>query len=281
MIEDPSLEKICTQIRRDILRMVHKVNSGHPGGSLVCTEFFVALYFEIMEHDTSFSMDARLEDLFFLSNGHISPVFYSTLARRGYFPIEELNTFRLIDSRLQGHPTTHEGLPGIRIASGSLGQGLSVAIGAALSKKLNNDPKTVYVLMGDGELQEGQNWEALMYASANGVDNLIATVDLNGKQIDGSTEEVLSLGDVRKKFEAFGWDVLELNEGNSIERIIETLKETKNKLGKRKPVAILLKTEMGNGVSFMMNTHAWHGKAPSDDKLEIALSENKETLGDY
>ncbi|MDG1762943.1 MAG: transketolase [Flavobacteriaceae bacterium] len=281
MIEDPSLEKICTQIRRDILRMVHKVNSGHPGGSLGCTEFFVALYFEIMEHDTSFSMDARLEDLFFLSNGHISPVFYSTLARRGYFPIEELNTFRLIDSRLQGHPTTHEGLPGIRIASGSLGQGLSVAIGAALSKKLNNDPKTVYVLMGDGELQEGQNWEALMYASANGVDNLIATVDLNGKQIDGSTEEVLSLGDVRKKFEAFGWDVLELNEGNSIERIIETLKEAKNKLGKRKPVAILLKTEMGNGVSFMMNTHAWHGKAPSDDQLEIALSENKETLGDY
>ena len=281
MIEDPSLEKICTQIRRDILRMVHKVNSGHPGGSLGCTEFFVALYFEIMEHDTSFSMDARLEDLFFLSNGHISPVFYSTLARRGYFPIEELNTFRLIYSRLQGHPTTHEGLPGIRIASGSLGQGLSVAIGAALSKKLNNDPKTVYVLMGDGELQEGQNWEALMYASANGVDNLIATVDLNGKQIDGSTEEVLSLGDVRKKFEAFGWDVLELNEGNSIERIIETLKEAKNKLGKRKPVAILLKTEMGNGVSFMMNTHAWHGKAPSDDQLEIALSENKETLGDY
>ena len=281
MIEDSSLEKICTQIRRDILRMVHKVNSGHPGGSLGCTEFFVALYFEIMEHDTSFSMDARLEDLFFLSNGHISPVFYSTLARRGYFPIEELNTFRLIDSRLQGHPTTHEGLPGIRIASGSLGQGLSVAIGAALSKKLNNDPKTVYVLMGDGELQEGQNWEALMYASANGVDNLIATVDLNGKQIDGSTEEVLSLGDVRKKFEAFGWDVLELNEGNSIERIIETLKEAKNKLGKRKPVAILLKTEMGNGVSFMMNTHAWHGKAPSDDQLEIALSENKETLGDY
>jgi transketolase len=281
MIEDPSLEKICTQIRRDILRMVHKVNSGHPGGSLGCTEFFVALYFEIMEHDTSFSMDARLEDLFFLSNGHISPVFYSTLARRGYFPIEELNTFRLIDSRLQGHPTTHEGLPGIRIASGSLGQGLSVAIGAALSKKLNNDPKTVYVLMGDGELQEGQNWEALMYASANGVDNLIATVDLNGKQIDGSTEEVLSLGDVRKKFEAFGWDVLELNEGNTIERIIETLKEAKNKLGKRKPVAILLKTEMGNGVSFMMNTHAWHGKAPSDDQLEIALSENKETLGDY
>ena len=281
MADINSLEETTLQIRRDILRMVHRVNSGHPGGSLGCAEFFVALYFEIMEHDTSFSIDARLEDLFFLSNGHISPVFYSTLARRGYFPIEELNTFRLIDSRLQGHPTTNEGLPGIRIASGSLGQGLSVAIGAALSKKLNNDHKTVYVLMGDGELQEGQNWEALMYASANGVDNLIATVDLNGKQIDGSTEEVLSLGDVRKKFEAFGWDVLELNEGNSIERIIETLKEAKNKLGKRKPVAILLKTEMGNGVSFMMNTHAWHGKAPSDDQLEIALSENKETLGDY
>lgn len=281
MTENTSLEKISTQIRRDILRMVHKVNSGHPGGSLGCTEFFVALYFEIMEHDTSFSMDAQLEDLFFLSNGHISPVFYSTLARRGYFPVEELNTFRLIDSRLQGHPTTHEGLPGIRVASGSLGQGLSVAIGAALSKKLNKDPKTVYVLMGDGELQEGQNWEALMYASANGVDNLIATVDLNGKQIDGSTEEVLSLGDVRKKFEAFGWDVLELNEGNSLKQIVKTLKQAKSKLGNQKPVAILMKTEMGNGVSFMMHTHAWHGKAPNDDQLAIALSENEETLGDY
>jgi transketolase len=281
MTNNASLKDITTQVRRDILRMVHKVNSGHPGGSLGCADFFVSLYFEIMEHDTSFSMDGKNEDLFFLSNGHISPVFYSTLARRGYFPVEELNTFRLIDSRLQGHPTTHEGLPGIRIASGSLGQGLSVAIGAALSKKLNNDPKTVYALMGDGELQEGQNWEALMFAAAKGVDNLIATVDLNGKQIDGSTNEVLHLGSVKEKFEAFGWVVLELEEGNSLEKIISTLKEAKSKLGKSKPVAILMKTEMGNGVSFMMHTHAWHGKAPNDDQLETALSENKETLGDY
>ena len=275
------LEETTLQIRRDILRMVHKVNSGHPGGSLGCAEFFVALYFEIMEHNTAFDMDGKNEDLFFLSNGHISPVFYSTLARRGYFPVEELNSFRLIDSRLQGHPTTHEGLPGIRIASGSLGQGLSVAIGAALSKKLNKDPKTVYALMGDGELQEGQNWEALMYAAGNGVDNLIATVDLNGKQIDGTTEEVLSLGDVRKKFEAFGWDVLELAEGNSLEHIIASLKEAKTRLGKQKPVVILMQTEMGNGVSFMMHTHAWHGKAPNDEQLATALSENKETIGDY
>lgn len=276
-----SLEETTLQIRRDILRMVHMVNSGHPGGSLGCAEFFVALYFEIMEHNTAFDMDGKNEDLFFLSNGHISPVFYSTLARRGYFPVEELNSFRLIDSRLQGHPTTHEGLPGIRIASGSLGQGLSVAIGAALSKKLNKDPKTVYALVGDGELQEGQNWEALMYAAGNGVDNLIATVDLNGKQIDGTTEEVLSLGDVRKKFEAFGWEVLELSEGNSLEHIIASLKEAKSRLGKQKPVAILMQTEMGNGVSFMMHTHAWHGKAPNDEQLATALSENKETIGDY
>ena len=281
MTKNNSLENITSQIRRDILRMVHKVNSGHPGGSLGCTEFFVALYFEIMDHKSSFSMNGKNEDIFFLSNGHISPVFYSTLARCGYFPISELNTFRLIDSRLQGHPTTHEGLPGIRIASGSLGQGLSVAIGAALSKKLNNDPKTIYVLMGDGELQEGQNWEALMFAAGNNIDNLIATVDLNGKQIDGSTEEVLSLGDVRKKFETFGWDVLEIEEGNSLERIIETLKIAKSRLGSKKPIAILMKTEMGNGVSFMMHTHAWHGKAPNDEQLATALSENKETLGDY
>ena len=281
MIENHSLESITSQIRRDILRMVHKVNSGHPGGSLGCTEFFVALYFEIMKHDCAFSMNGKNEDLFFLSNGHISPVFYSTLARCGYFPVKELNTFRLINSRLQGHPTTHEGLPGIRVASGSLGQGLSVAIGAALSKKLNNDPNTVYVLMGDGELQEGQNWEALMYAAGNGVDNLIATVDINGKQIDGSTEDVLSLGNVSDKFEAFGWDVLELKEGNSLVRIIEILNVAKSKLGNKKPVAILMKTEMGNGVSFMMHTHAWHGKAPNDEQLAIALSENKETLGDY
>jgi transketolase len=281
MTDINSLEETTLQIRRDILRMVHKVNSGHPGGSLGCAEFFVALYFEIMEHNTAFDMDGKNEDLFFLSNGHISPVFYSTLARRGYFPVEELNSFRLIDSRLQGHPTTHEGLPGIRISSGSLGQGLSVAIGAALSKKLNKDPKTVYALMGDGELQEGQNWEALMYAAGNGVDNLIATVDLNGKQIDGTTEEVLSLGDVRKKFEAFGWDVLELAKGNSLEHIIASLKEAKSRLGKQKPVAILMQTEMGNGVSFMMHTHAWHGKAPNDEQLTTALSENKETIGDY
>ena len=281
MTDINSLEETTLQIRRDILRMVHKVNSGHPGGSLGCAEFFVALYFEIMEHNTAFDMDGKNEDLFFLSNGHISPVFYSTLARRGYFPVEELNSFRLIDSRLQGHPTTHEGLPGIRIASGSLGQGLSVAIGAALSKKLNKDPKTVYALMGDGELQEGQNWEALMYAAGNGVDNLIATVDLNGKQIDGTTEEVLSLGDVRKKFEAFGWDVLELAKGNSLEHIIASLKEAKSRLGKQKPVAILMQTEMGNGVSFMMHTHSWHGKAPNDEQLATALSENKETIGDY
>ncbi len=281
MTDITSLENTTLQIRRDILRMVHKVNSGHPGGSLGCTEFFVALYFEVMEHHADFSMEGKDEDLFFLSNGHISPVFYSTLARSGYFPVEELNTFRLIDSRLQGHPTTHEGLPGVRVASGSLGQGLSVAIGAALSKKLTNDSNTVFVLMGDGELQEGQNWEAIMYAAAKGVDNLIATVDLNGKQIDGTTEEVLSLGNVRNKFEAFGWEVLELSEGNSLPHIIAALNEAKTKLGKQKPVVILMQTEMGNGVSYMMHTHAWHGKAPNDEQLAIALSENKETLGDY
>jgi len=281
MTDITSLENTTLQIRRDILRMVHKVNSGHPGGSLGCTEFFVALYFEVMEHHADFSMEGKDEDLFFLSNGHISPVFYSTLARSGYFPVEELNTFRLIDSRLQGHPTTQEGLPGVRVASGSLGQGLSVAIGAALSKKLTNDSKTVFVLMGDGELQEGQNWEAIMYAAAKGVDNLIATVDLNGKQIDGTTEEVLSLGNVRNKFEAFGWEVLELSEGNSLPHIIAALNEAKTKLGKQKPVVILMQTEMGNGVSYMMHTHAWHGKAPNDEQLAIALSENKETLGDY
>ncbi|MAW15068.1 MAG: transketolase, partial [Flavobacteriaceae bacterium] len=219
MTKNNSLENITTQIRRDILRMVHKVNSGHPGGSLGCTEFFVALYFEIMDHKSSFSMNGKNEDIFFLSNGHISPVFYSTLARSGYFPISELNTFRHIDSRLQGHPTTHEGLPGVRVASGSLGQGLSVAIGAALSKKLNNDPKTIYVLMGDGELQEGQNWEALMYAAGNNIDNLIATVDLNGKQIDGSTDDVLSMGNLKSKFKAFDWIVVEIENGNDLNEI--------------------------------------------------------------
>jgi len=276
-----SLEKITTQIRRDILRMVHKVNSGHPGGSLGCAEFFVALYFRQMKINLPFSMNAENEDLFFLSNGHISPVFYSVLARRGFFPVSELNTFRLIDSRLQGHPTTHEGLPGVRIASGSLGQGLSVSIGAALAKKINNDPNIVYTLVGDGELQEGQNWEALMFAAGNKVDNIIATVDLNGKQIDGSTEDVLPMGNIKNKFEAFGWEVIELKEGNSISHILKALQIAKSKLGNGKPIVILMKTEMGNGVDFMMHTHAWHGKAPNNEQLENALSQNIETLGDY
>ena len=281
MSDIQTLEKTTLQVRRDILRMVHKVNSGHPGGSLGCTEFFVALYFELMDFSLPFSMDGKNEDVFFLSNGHISPVFYSVLSRRGFFPVDELNTFRLINSRLQGHPTTHEGLPGVRIASGSLGQGLSVALGAALTKKLNRDPKTVYVLMGDGELQEGQNWEALMFAAAKKVDNLIATIDLNGKQIDGSTDEVLPMGSIKAKFEAFGWEVLTLKEGNSIPHIVDTIQKAKSKLGQGKPLAVLLETEMGNGVDFMMHTHAWHGKAPNDEQLAEALAQNEETLGDY
>jgi transketolase len=272
---------LTTQVRRDILRMVHKVNSGHPGGSLGCAEFLVTLYNEIMDLKPGFDMDGIDEDVFFLSNGHISPVFYSVLARRGYFPVDELSTFRLLDSRLQGHPTTHEGLPGVRMASGSLGQGLSVALGAAEAKKLNNDPHLIYSLHGDGELQEGQNWEAIMYASAKGVDNLIATVDLNGKQIDGPTDEVLSMGDLKAKFEAFDWTVLEVKEGNNIEALIEGLKKAKSLTGKGKPVCILMETEMGNGVDFMMHTHAWHGKAPNDEQLASALEQNKETLGDY
>jgi transketolase len=275
------LKETVLQVRRDILRMVHKVNSGHPGGSLGCAEFFVVLYNEIMSINPKFDMDGINEDLFFLSNGHISPVLYSTLARKGFFPVEELKTFRHINSRLQGHPTTHEGLPGIRISSGSLGQGLSVAIGSAISKKLNKDTNIVYVLVGDGELQEGQNWEAIMYASAKKIDNLIVTVDLNGKQIDGPTEEVLSLGNLSEKFKAFGWELLFTDKGNDIEEIISILKEAKNLSGKEKPVCILMKTEMGNGVDFMMKTHAWHGKAPNDEQLEIALSQNSETLGDY
>ena len=275
------LENTTIQVRRDILRMVHKVNSGHPGGSLGCAEFFVSLFFDQLEFSLPFKIDGKNEDIFFLSNGHISPVFYSVLARRGFFPIEELNTFRLINSRLQGHPTTHEGLPGIRVASGSLGQGLSVAIGSALTKKLDKDPKTVFVLMGDGELQEGQNWEAIMYAAANKVDNLIATIDLNGRQIDGNTDDVLDLGDLNNKFISFGWEVIELNDGNSINEIINKIKIAKTKLGHEKPIVILMKTEMGNGVDFMMNTHAWHGKAPNNEQLKIALSQNKETLGDY
>ena len=276
-----NLNELTTQVRRDILRMVHKVNSGHPGGSLGCAEFMVVLYNEIMNRKKEFDMNGLNEDLFFLSNGHISPVFYSVLARSGYFPIDELNTFRLLNSRLQGHPTTHEGLPGIRIASGSLGQGLSVAIGAAEAKKLNNDSSLIYVLMGDGELQEGQNWEAIMYASAKKIDNLIATVDLNGKQIDGATDDVLPMGNIKGKFEAFGWEVIEIENGNNIEDITKGLLNSKSLCGKKKPVCILLKTMMGNGVDFMMHTHAWHGKAPNDEQLASALSQNKETLGDY
>ncbi|WP_191860138.1 transketolase [Hanstruepera ponticola] len=275
------LEDLTTQVRRDILRMVHKVNSGHPGGSLGCAEFFVALYNDIMERHDDFEMDGIGEDLFFLSNGHISPVYYSVLARSGYFPVEELNTFRIIDSRLQGHPTTHEGLPGIRIASGSLGQGMSVALGAAQAKKLNNDSHLIYSLHGDGELQEGQNWEAIMYAAGNNVDNIIATIDLNGQQIDGPTDVVLPLGNVKEKFEAFGWTVIEINQGNNLEEILKGMKVAKSKTGQGKPVCVLLKTVMGNGVDFMMHTHAWHGKAPNDEQLEIGLAQNAETLGDY
>jgi transketolase len=275
------LEDLTSQVRRDILRMVHKVNSGHPGGSLGCAEFFVSLYKEIMDRKEGFNMNGKDEDLFFLSNGHISPAYYSVLARSGYFSVDELNTFRLINSRLQGHPTTHEGLPGIRIASGSLGQGMSVAIGAAQAKKLNNDDHLVYSLHGDGELQEGQNWEAIMYASGKKVDNLISTIDLNGQQIDGSTDDVLPMGSIKGKFEAFGWTVLEIEEGNNIEAVLKGMAEAKSLTGKRKPVCVLLKTVMGNGVDFMMHTHAWHGKAPNDEQLDIGLAQNAETLGDY
>ncbi len=275
------LNDLTAQVRRDILRMVHKVNSGHPGGSLGCAEFFVALYKEILETKDGFDMDGIGEDLFFLSNGHISPVYYSVLARTGYFPVEELSTFRIINTRLQGHPTTHEGLPGIRIASGSLGQGMSVAIGAAQAKKLNNDNRLVYSLHGDGELQEGQNWEAIMYASGKKVDNLISTIDLNGQQIDGSTDDVLPMGSIKGKFEAFGWTVLEIEEGNNMEAVLKGMAEAKALTGKGKPVCVLLKTIMGNGVDFMMHTHAWHGKAPNDEQLATGLAQNAETLGDY
>ena len=281
MIDINHLEALTTQVRRDILRMVHKVNSGHPGGSLGCAEFFVSLFNVIMERNDSFEMDGPNEDVFFLSNGHISPVFYSVLARSNYFDITELNTFRLINSRLQGHPTTHEGLPGVRVASGSLGQGLSVAIGAAHSKKLNNDSKLIYSLHGDGELQEGQNWEAIMYASAKNIDNIIATIDVNGQQIDGSTPDVIDMGDLKSKFESFGWNVCEINQGNNIQSIIDGMNKAKSKTGKNRPVCVLLKTVMGNGVDFMMHTHEWHGKAPNDEQLETALNQNPETLGDY
>ena len=272
-----NLDNLVIQTRRDILRMVHAVNSGHPGGSLGCVEFFVTLYNKIMEHDK----DNISRDMFILSNGHISPVFYSVLARKGYFPLKELQTFRLIDSRLQGHPTTHDGLPGVRIASGSLGQGLSVGIGVALSKKLNNDNSLVYVLTGDGELQEGQNWEAFMYASANNVDNIIVTVDYNGQQIDGSTEDVLDIGNLKLKLESFNWKVLEIENGNSLDDVYKTLNEAKENSMKGKPVVILMKTIMGNGVDFMMHTHKWHGVAPNDEQLKEALKQNPETLGDY
>ena len=271
-----------SQIRRDILRMVHKPQSGHPGGSMGCTEFFTALYFDVLRHNpAAFTMDGRGEDLFFLSNGHISPVLYSTLARSGYFPVAELATFRLINTRLQGHPTTHDGLPGVRIASGSLGQGLSVAVGAAQAKKLNNDPHLVYTLHGDGELQEGQIWEAAMYAGAKKVDNLIATVDANGQQIDGSTDEVLPMGDLGAKFAAFGWDVMHLAQGNDLDAVRDALREAGTRTGKGKPVVIIMTTAMGHGVDFMAGTHKWHGVAPNDDELARALAQCPETLGDY
>lgn len=281
MSDIQQLKDFTTQVRRDILRMVHAVNSGHPGGSLGCAEFLTVLYQHLMHRKPGFDMNGIGEDIFFLSNGHISPVFYSVLARSGYFPVAELATFRKLNSRLQGHPTTHEGLEGIRMASGSLGQGISVALGAAQAKKLNQDNHIVYVLTGDGELQEGQNWEAIMYASSKKVDNLIVTVDYNGQQIDGSTNEVLSLGNLKAKMEAFDWDVIEIKEGNSIEAILTGMTDAKAKTGNGKPVCVLLHTEMGNGVDFMMHTHAWHGKAPSNEQLEIALAQNPETLGDY
>lgn len=281
MADLTALEQLVPQVRRDILRMVHQVNSGHPGGSLGCTEFFAVLYNHMMELNEGFNMDGVGEDLFFLSNGHISPVYYSILARRGYFPVEELATFRKIDSRLQGHPTTHEELPGVRIASGSLGQGMSVAIGAALAKKLNKDSHLIYSLHGDGELQEGQNWEAIMYAAGNKVDNLIATIDWNGQQIDGATEDVLPLGDIGEKFRVFGWDTVEIENGNDLASVVAGLEEAKSRTGKGKPVAVMLKTVMGNGVDFMMYTHAWHGKAPNDEQLATALEQNPATLGDY
>ena len=281
MSNTKNLQDFTQQVRRDILRMVHAVKSGHPGGSLGCAEFLTVLYQDVMDYSTDFSMDGIGEDIFFLSNGHISPAIYSVLARSGFFPVEELASFRKLNTRLQGHPTTHEGLPGIRIASGSLGQGMSVAIGAAEAKKLNGESKLVYSLHGDGELQEGQVWEAAMYAAGKKVDNLIATVDYNGKQIDGSTDDVMPLGDLKAKFEAFGWTVLEIEKGNDIERIRAGMAVAKAATGKGKPVCVLLHTEMGNGVDFMMHTHAWHGKPPNDEQLASGLAQNPETLGDY
>ena len=274
---DGDLNNLVSQVRRDILRMVHTVNSGHPGGSLGCVEFFVTLYRRVLKVDDK----SDSNDMFILSNGHISPVYYSTLARSGYFKVEELDSFRKIDSRLQGHPTNHDNLPGINISSGSLGQGVSVGLGIALSKKLNNDDSIVYVLTGDGELQEGQNWEAFMFAAAKKVDNIIVTVDYNGQQIDGSTKDVLDIGDLKSKFESFGWKVLELENGNSLDEVYSTLSLAKEHSKKGKPIVILMKTVMGNGVDFMMHTHEWHGKAPNDEQLKVALNQNPETLGDY
>lgn len=277
----PPLKDIATQIRRDIVRMVHGAASGHPGGSLGCTDYFTALFFKVMQHNPQFNMDATNEDVFILSNGHISPVYYSTLARAGYFDIKELSTFRKLNSRLQGHPATHEHLPGIRIASGSLGQGMSVAIGAALTKKLNGEKNIVYSLHGDGELDEGQNWEAIMFAAHHKVDNLISTVDWNGQQIDGPTKKVMNLLDLGAKFDAFGWEVIRLENGNDVEAVVATLEKAKTFVGKGKPIAILMTTAMGSGVDFMQGSHEWHGIAPNDEQLQKALAQLPETLGDY
>lgn len=274
------LKDTATQVRRDIVRMVHDVQSGHPGGSLGCADFMVALYFNEMKLDTRFTMDGKGEDLFFLSNGHISPLFYSVLSRRGYFPVQELGTFRRLNSRLQGHPTTHEGLPGIRMSSGSLGQGMSVAIGAALAKKLNKDASIVYSLHGDGELDEGQNWEAIMFAAHKNVDNLVATVDVNGQQIDGTTEQVMALSSLKAKFEAFNWTVLEMD-GNNMNAVLEGFTKAKEQIGKGRPIVILMRTVMGKGVDFMEGSHLWHGIAPNDEQLKSALNQLPETLGDY
>ncbi len=279
-MEIQELQKIASQVRRDIVRMVNQATCGHPGASLGCTDFFTALYFKVLDHNPKFNMEGKGEDMFFLSNGHISPVWYSVLARSGYFPVSELATFRKLDSRLQGHPATHEGLPGVRVASGSLGQGMSVAIGVALAKKLDGDDKLVYCLTGDGELQEGQNWEAMMFAAHNKVDNLIVTVDWNGQQIDGSNEDVLSLGDLPGKWATFGWEVLHMN-GNDMADVLKVLAAAKAATGKGKPVCILMKTDMGHGVDFMSGTHKWHGKAPNDEQTEVALAQLEETLGDF
>lgn len=280
-MELQALKDMATQVRRDIVRMVHGVQSGHPGGSLGCTDYLVALYFKEMKHNPEFNMEGKGEDMFVLSNGHISPVFYSVLSRSGYFPVAELATFRKIDSRLQGHPATHEHLPGVRIASGSLGQGLSVANGMAVSKKMDKDPSFVFALTGDGELQEGQNWEAIMFAAHHKLDNLIIAVDYNGQQIDGPTNEVMNLGDIRSKFESFGWQVMEIEKGNDMEAVVAGIQQAKQLAGNQKPVCILLKTDMGAGVSFMVGTHEWHGIAPNDEQLAQALSELPETVGDY